>query len=78
MPLEDRFRIGGVNSLRGYNENELPPYGGLAVIQGNVEARIPIVGPFGLEAFADFGNVWPRASHIKARRLPSGVRGRAL
>jgi len=73
VPLEDRFRIGGVNSLRGYNENELPPYGGLAVIQGNVEARIPIVGPFGLEAFVDFGNVWPRASYIKAGDFRPGI-----
>src|SRR5262249_45431939 len=31
VPPADRFRIGGVNSLRGYNENEIPPGGGLAL-----------------------------------------------
>lgn len=65
VPLEDRFRIGGVNSLRGYNENTITPTGGLAVIQGNAEVRIPLAGPFGLEVFLDAGNVWARPKYIK-------------
>ncbi len=65
VPLEDRFRIGGVNSLRGYNENEIPLSGGLAVIQANAEMRIPVVGPFGIEVFLDAGNAWARPSYIK-------------
>jgi outer membrane protein insertion porin family len=65
VPLEDRFRIGGVNTIRGYNENSIPSTGGLAVIQANVEFRIPVVGPFGIEVYADVGNVWERPERIR-------------
>jgi outer membrane protein insertion porin family len=65
VPLEDRFRIGGANSVRGYNESEITATGGLAEIQANVELRVPVVGPFGLELFMDVGNVWARWSYIK-------------
>jgi outer membrane protein insertion porin family len=64
VPLEDRFRIGGVNSLRGYSENEVPVSGGLTVIQGNAELRIPLVGIIGMELFMDAGNVWARPEYI--------------
>ena len=67
VPLEDRFRIGGVNSLRGYNENELPPSGGLAIAQANVELRVPLVGPLGAEFFLDGGNVWSRLSFVQLK-----------
>lgn len=65
VPLEDRFRVGGVNSIRGYNENEIPPDGGLAMVQGNLELRIPLVGPFGAEVFMDAGNVWDRPAYVQ-------------
>ncbi len=64
VPLEDRFRIGGVNSLRGYAESELYSSGGLAVLLANVELRTPLVGPFGAELFVDAGNVWSRPTLI--------------
>ncbi|MEK7330116.1 MAG: BamA/TamA family outer membrane protein [Candidatus Eisenbacteria bacterium] len=67
VPLGDRFRTGGVNSVRGYSENSIPPSGGLALLQANAELRIPIAGPFGIELFVDAGNVWARPSYIKAR-----------
>ncbi len=66
VPIEDRFRIGGVNTLRGYNENALPALGGLALIQANVEVRMPLKGPLGLEVFGDAGNVWARPSYVRA------------
>lgn len=65
VPLERRFRIGGVNSVRGFTESGLAPNGGLAMVQANAELRIPILGPVGLELFVDGGNVWPGASHIR-------------
>jgi len=65
VPLTDRFRAGGVNSVRGYNESSIPTSGGLALIEGSVELRIPLRGPFGLEVYADAGNVWLRPSYIK-------------
>jgi outer membrane protein insertion porin family len=65
VPLERRFRLGGVNSVRGFTETALVPNGGLAMVQANAELRIPIVGPVGLELYIDGGNVWPGASFIK-------------
>jgi len=73
VPLPDRFRTGGVNSIRGYDENEIPAppaNGGLAIIQANLEwrvplIRLPVVGQLGLETFIDMGNVWPRPRYIR-------------
>lgn len=73
IPLPDRFRTGGVNSIRGYRENEIPDppaNGGLAILQASFEARIPlarlpVIGNFGLEAFLDAGNVWARPEYIR-------------
>jgi outer membrane protein assembly complex protein YaeT len=65
VPKERRFFIGGVNSLRGWGENSIPPDGGLAMLLGNLELRIPLVGPFGAEVFMDAGNVWARPEHLR-------------
>lgn len=69
VPLEARFRIGGVNSVRGYNENSIPFSGGLAMLQANAELRVPLVWSAGLEFFVDAGNVWARPSYVKARQF---------
>lgn len=69
VPFESRFFVGGVNSLRGYGENSVPPSGGLAMALANVELRIPVAGPFGIEAFVDAGNVWARPEYISASNL---------
>jgi outer membrane protein assembly complex protein YaeT len=65
VPTEDLFRLGGVNSVRGYAENEIAPAGGLAMLNANLELRVPIVGLFGLELFVDAGNVWARPEFIR-------------
>ena len=64
VPRERRFFIGGVNSMRGFNENSILLDGGLAMMLLNVEARIPLKGPFGVEAYVDVGNVWSRTEFI--------------
>lgn len=66
VPTEDLFRLGGVNSVRGYAENEIASAGGLALLSANVELRVPVVGLFGLEWFVDAGNVWARPEFIRA------------
>ena len=66
VPSDDRFRLGGVNSIRGYVENEITPVGGLVMLLGNAELRVPVYGPLGLEAFVDGGNVWSRPNYLKA------------
>ena len=62
---DDRFRIGGVNSVRGYSENAISPVGGLVMVLANAELRVPLIGPFGIEAFVDGGNVWSRPAYLK-------------
>lgn len=66
VPAEDVFRLGGVNSVRGYAENEIAPSGGLALLAGNIELRVPVIGLFGLELYVDAGNVWARPEFIGA------------
>jgi outer membrane protein assembly complex protein YaeT len=66
VPREARFFIGGANSLRGYSENAVPQDGGLAVLLTNLEMRVPVAGPFGMEFFLDGGNVWDRAEYIRS------------
>ena len=66
VPTEDVFRLGGVNSVRGYAENEIAPTGGLALLNANLELRLPVVGLFGLELYVDAGNVWARPEFIRA------------
>jgi outer membrane protein insertion porin family len=67
VPTEDLFRLGGVSSVRGYDENEIARTGGLALLQANLELRIPLVGPFGAELFVDAGNVWARPEYIRMK-----------
>ncbi|HEY6866188.1 MAG TPA: BamA/TamA family outer membrane protein, partial [Candidatus Eisenbacteria bacterium] len=69
VPNLDRFRIGGVNSVRGYSENDITPDGGLVMLLGNAEVRMPLIGPFALEAYVDGGNVWARPGDIKLENL---------
>ncbi len=69
VPLGDRFRTGGVNSVRGFSENPIPPSGGLALFQANAGPPAPIAGPVGFEIYVDAGNVWARPSYIKAKNF---------
>jgi outer membrane protein insertion porin family len=78
VPLTDRFRSGGVNSIRGYDENSLPASGGLALLEASLEFRVPLAGPFGLEVFADAGNVWARPSLIELRQFEPRATHRPL
>ena len=65
VPTGDLFRLGGVNSVRGYAENEIAATGGLALLNANLELRVPVVGLFGVELFVDAGNVWARPEFIR-------------
>ncbi len=78
VPTEDRFRIGGVNSVRGYTENSIPVSGGLAMLQANLEARAPLAGPLGLEFYVDAGNVWTRPSRIRAGNFLPEINHKSL
>lgn len=67
-PEEERFRAGGANTVRGFEEEGLGPLdntgnalGGEAMVLLSVEARVPIWGYFGAATFVDCGQVWERS-----------------
>ncbi len=89
VPVEDRFFLGGANSVRGYDEASLGPRtiasgeskvdGGEFMALANIEFRypLPLLGRWNFSGtfFVDGGNVWGRASDVTASdfRLTSDV-----
>jgi len=76
IPIFRRFFAGGYNSVRGYRLDYLgprnasgTPVGGNALLEGSVEARIPIYKEFRAVAFLDFGNVYLTARDIDVGQL---------
>lgn len=76
IPIFRRFFSGGINSVRGYRLDFLgprnpsgDPLGGNSVLEGSVEARIPIYKEFRAVAFLDFGNVFFTAKDIDIGQL---------
>ncbi len=73
--LEERFYAGGSASVRGWQRSQLGPQpngtptGGQSLLEGSVEPRFKIFGPFGAALFIDFGNVWPTALTYKLNEL---------
>ena len=74
IPIFRRFFAGGYNSVRGYRLDYLgprnaagSPLGGEALLEGSIEARIPIYKELRAVAFLDFGNVY-----FKVRDLDLG------
>lgn len=67
-PLEDRFLLGGANSLRGWARNQIAPagqgelqLGGNSMLETGLEFRVPVYEIFGAALFLDAGNVWQDA-----------------
>jgi len=65
VPFQKRYFLGGSTSLRGWGRFEVSPLsgagltiGGLSLIDGSVEVRMPVWGKVGLVGFFDYGNVW--------------------
>lgn len=82
IPLFRRFFCGGASSVRGYRLDYLgprtpngTPTGGTALVEGSLEARIPIYKQFRGVAFLDFGNVYlkPRDIDLGQLKYASGV-----
>lgn len=71
IPIQRRFFSGGYNSVRGYRLDYLgprtdggDPLGGDAVIEGNLQTRVPVYKKLRAVGFLDFGNVFFKASDI--------------
>lgn len=65
IPLEERFYLGGSNSVRGWGRRNLgpvdeegTPVGGRAMMALNLEFRYPVWKALGAVSFIDAGNVW--------------------
>jgi outer membrane protein insertion porin family len=63
IPADQRFYLGGMNTVRGYDENLLffdangDPVGGNSALNGSIEGRIGIGYNFELTTFFDIGSV---------------------
>jgi outer membrane protein assembly complex protein YaeT len=64
LPIFERLYAGGEGSVRGYRRRQLGPtadngnpLGGRTLIEGSIEARIPVWRQVGLVGFLDFGQV---------------------
>ena len=76
IPIQRRFFSGGYNSVRGYRLFYLgprtpggDPIGGDAVIECNLETRVPLYKKFRGVGFLDFGNVFFETSDIDLGQL---------
>ena len=76
IPIQRRFFSGGYNSVRGYRLDYLgprtpsgDPLGGDAVVEGNLQGRVPLYKKFRAVGFLDFGNVYFKASDIDLGQL---------
>jgi outer membrane protein insertion porin family/translocation and assembly module TamA len=65
VPFHKRLFLGGATSIRGWGRYEVSPLsgfgfpiGGLSMLEGSSEVRLPVAGKLGAVAFFDFGNVW--------------------
>lgn len=64
LPIFERLYAGGEGSVRGYRRHQLGPtaengnpLGGRSLIEGSIEARIPVWRQIGVVGFLDFGQV---------------------
>jgi outer membrane protein insertion porin family len=76
VPSNDRFYLGGANSIRGFKENSVGPVndqgagvGANAYTIFNQELRIPLFWRFWGSVFADIGNGWESLSAINVNDL---------
>ena len=83
IPISERFFLGGRNTVRGYDQDELgivgetlingSPTGGNAMLVLNEEIRISLPKSFGMVLFFDHGNVWLDRSQINPSDIKSSA-----
>jgi outer membrane protein insertion porin family len=76
LPLVERFFLGGRNTVRGFDQDELgpkgedgTPTGGNAFLSGSLELRTHIIGGWRLVPFVDAGNVWVEPEDVDPEDL---------
>jgi outer membrane protein insertion porin family len=75
-PVQERFLLGGSNSVRGYGRNTIgikndegATIGGNSMMEGSLEFRYPIVRSFRGAVFLDAGNTWEKSGYYSFREL---------
>jgi outer membrane protein insertion porin family len=66
IPIDEKFYLGGIGTLRGYSARTVSPIdngvyiGGEKELFGNVEIKFPLLPEFGVKGvgFFDYGNAW--------------------
>ena len=81
IPIAERFFVGGRNTVRGYDQDELgvlgetfekgKPTGGNAMLVLNGEFRYALPKSFGVVFFFDHGNVWRRYQDMALSEVKS-------
>lgn len=80
-PIEDRFLLGGSNSIRAYKRNSIGAnidqnseiIGGNSMLEMNIETRFPIYKNFEGVVFIDAGNVWSKSEKYSISDLKYGA-----
>ncbi|MDI6792935.1 MAG: outer membrane protein assembly factor BamA [bacterium] len=74
VPALEKFRLGGANTIRGYQEQTIHPERGRgkSMLLLNVEARFPIVSPLAAALFLDAGNTWEEIEDFELNDLKHG------
>lgn len=80
VPVQERFFLGGPNTVRSFQLDGLgpkdsggDPVGGLAMMLVNLEVQWPVFNNIYLAAFADAGNLWAEVEDIQPVDLQVGV-----
>ncbi len=80
LPFDRRFFAGGGGSVRGYGYQSIGPrdlddnpIGGRSVIEGALEARWSLRGPFGIAIFADAARVGSFDNNVSQTSIGVGV-----
>lgn len=66
IPIDEKFYLGGIGTLRGYSARTVSPkdkdvyIGGEKELFGNIEVKFPLLPEFGIKGvgFFDYGNAW--------------------
>ena len=80
LPLPERFFAGGASLMRGFKIDEVGPgsfnadglfvpEGGNALLAAALEARVDLTNSWGLQFFAETGNVYSRVSRVRLSDL---------
>jgi outer membrane protein insertion porin family len=72
LPPYEAFSLGGINSIRGYDEGEVGS--GRSYVQGSAEYRFPLFSILGGVVFVDYGSDLGTGSDVPGN--PAGVRGK--